>query len=137
VALAAIPLNMGLNFVLIPLTQGSFGNGGVGAAIATLLTEFGVMIAALSLIPKHLCGSMRVGVIIKAICIAPAICGVGVLLDSMGFPWVIRAVAVVITYIYSLHVLEVLDSAEIDFIRDFFSARNLRKMVPLRREVEA
>lgn len=136
VALAAIPLNMGLNFVLIPLTQGLFGNGGVGAAIATLLTEFGVMVAALCLIPRHLCESMRLGVIIKAICIAPAICAVGILLDSIGFPWVVRAVAVIITYIYSLHVLEVLDSDEVAFFRDFFSARNLRRMVPLRREVK-
>ncbi len=137
VALAAIPANIGLNFVLIPLTQRYFGNGGVGAAIATLLTEFGVMVAALWLIPKHLCGSMRLGVIIKAISIAPAICGVGILLDSMGFPWVVRAAAVVVTYIYSLHVLDVLDPDELSFIRDFFSAGNLRKMVMFRREVKA
>jgi len=47
-----IVLVVGLNAVLIPLCQERFGNGGVGSALAMLITEVVMLAAALLLIPR-------------------------------------------------------------------------------------
>ncbi len=51
-AISAAALNPVLNLVLIPYTQARFGNGGYGAALATLFTEIFMMVVAIKLLPK-------------------------------------------------------------------------------------
>jgi O-antigen/teichoic acid export membrane protein len=50
-AIGAAALNPLLNLVLIPYTQARFGNGGYGAALATLFTEIFMMVVAIKLLP--------------------------------------------------------------------------------------
>jgi O-antigen/teichoic acid export membrane protein len=45
-------LNPALNLLAIPYTQGEFGNGGIGAAAVTTLTEIYLLSVALWLLPK-------------------------------------------------------------------------------------
>lgn len=45
-------LNPALNFVAIPYTQSQFGNGGIGAAAVTSLTEVFLVLAAIWLMPN-------------------------------------------------------------------------------------
>ena len=52
VALIAIPVSVALNAVLIPYYQSQMGNGGVGSAIATNVTELGILFTALWLLPR-------------------------------------------------------------------------------------
>jgi hypothetical protein len=52
VALAAIPISIGLNALLIPYFQDLTGNGGIGSAIATNITELGILVTALVLLPR-------------------------------------------------------------------------------------
>jgi Na+-driven multidrug efflux pump len=47
---AAAVVNPGLNLVLIPYFDAAFGNGGIGAASATVLTELFMTMAALWLL---------------------------------------------------------------------------------------
>lgn len=136
VALGAIPVNIGLNMALIPVTQSQFGNGGLGAALATLVTEFLVMVAALHLVPKHLMASLRIGVVVKGICIIPGLWSVWLLLQYFELPWLLQALAVVITYAYALHSLGVVNPSEVAFLRNYFSPGNLRNAAFLRREAQ-
>lgn len=50
-AIGAAGLNLGLNAWLIPRFQAYMGNGGCGAALATLLTEVFMLVCALGLMP--------------------------------------------------------------------------------------
>jgi O-antigen/teichoic acid export membrane protein/serine acetyltransferase len=47
-------LNPLINFVTIPLFQHQFGNGGLGAAVAFLLTEVVMSVGGLWLLPRHM-----------------------------------------------------------------------------------
>jgi O-antigen/teichoic acid export membrane protein len=49
---AAAVLNPTLNFILIPYTQRQFGNGAIGAATVTTVTELFMMVVGLWLMPK-------------------------------------------------------------------------------------
>lgn len=51
VGLAAVALNVALNLALIPYTQQHMGNGGLGAAVATLATELFILGSAIRLMP--------------------------------------------------------------------------------------
>ena len=51
-AIGAAALNPVLNLALIPWAQARLGNGGYGAAIATLATEIFMMVVAFKLLPK-------------------------------------------------------------------------------------
>jgi O-antigen/teichoic acid export membrane protein len=51
-AIGAAGLNPLLNLVFIPFAQQRVGNGGYGAAIATLITEVFLMVIAMKLMPK-------------------------------------------------------------------------------------
>lgn len=50
-AVAAAFFNPAMNMFLIPLTQSAYGNGAIGAATATLLTELFLMMVGLRLLP--------------------------------------------------------------------------------------
>jgi O-antigen/teichoic acid export membrane protein len=51
-AIIAAMFNPAMNAWMIPWTQNAYGNGGIGAALATVITEILMMIAALFLLPK-------------------------------------------------------------------------------------
>ena len=51
-AIVAAMFNPAMNAWMIPWTQNAYGNGGIGAAAATVITEILMMIGALCLLPK-------------------------------------------------------------------------------------
>lgn len=67
-AIGAAGLNPLLNMVLIPYTQTRFGNGGYGAALATLFTEIFMMVVAIKLMPRGIldAGSSRIAARVAA-----------------------------------------------------------------------
>lgn len=75
--LATIPLDL----VLVPWTFETFGNGAMGGALAYVVTEGGMMIAAFFLIPKGYLGRQNIVVSVKAIL-------AGLLM--MGAVWFVR-----------------------------------------------
>lgn len=52
IMVVALVVTIPLDFWLIPLCETYFGNGGIGGAIAFLLTEFGMSAAGILLLPK-------------------------------------------------------------------------------------
>jgi O-antigen/teichoic acid export membrane protein len=53
VMIVAILLTLPLDFWLVPWTRDTFGNGGLGGTLAFLVTEFGMVVAAILLMPAH------------------------------------------------------------------------------------
>lgn len=53
VMIAGILLTIPIDFVLVPWTHAIFGNGGLGGTLAFLITEFGMVVSAILLLPRH------------------------------------------------------------------------------------
>jgi O-antigen/teichoic acid export membrane protein len=98
VSAGACVLNPLLNWILIPLTHVQYGNGGVGAAFATLATEIFVLGCALRLVPRGTFDRRSAQVAFRATGAGAVFAGVllaGVVLEV---PWM--AVAVVGGFVY-------------------------------------
>ena len=102
IAFGAMVVNIGMNYLLIPYFQTLSGNGGMGAAIATDLTELFVMISALFLMPSKLfsrkllatCGKGVAAGVVMALSIAGA--------ESIGFPYLTLPVIGLVAYVIAL-----------------------------------
>ncbi len=126
VAFIAVLLNVSLNYFLIPYSQTHLGNGGIGAAIATLVTEYFVMVTAIALIPKDIFATARVGVAFKAISSGILmVCSIW-LARKLGVPWIAQALTGTVTYFVALLAMKTFEPSELAFIRSFFSFRNLK-----------
>ncbi|HEY6193301.1 MAG TPA: flippase [Bacteroidota bacterium] len=66
-AFVAMLFNPLANVFLIPFAQSHFGNGGIGAAIATLMTEFLVMCIAIYLTPGEIFEGASIGLPLKGL----------------------------------------------------------------------
>jgi hypothetical protein len=62
-SLATIPLDL----LFVPLAQNMFGNGAMGGAIASVITEFGMVVAAVILIPAGIFGKQTIWYALKCI----------------------------------------------------------------------
>ncbi len=129
VALAAIFVNVGCNFFLIKYFQTQFNNGGIGAAIATNLTELFVMISAIWLLPKglftrELFVATTKGVV-AGIMMGLAIAGT----RALGFPSIAQAFAGVIVYVLSLLISATFTPLEIELFRTAISMKRLRQVM--------
>jgi len=137
VAFIALVLNPLLNYVLIPIAESRTGNGGIGAALATLLTEVVVMIAALRIMPAHLLGTSWIYSTARG-------AGAGVLMviaivlgNRASLPWVPAGIIAMGLYIAALLAMRAFRPAELAFFQVFFSSRNLKTIFPTQREMSA
>ena len=131
VAFLAVIVNVSLNLLMIPYTQTHFGNGGVGASVATIITEFFVMLSALVIIPKAVLAGSKNLVSLKAI-------GSGIVMMfgmwSLHQTSIVRYMQVVIAlgiYGAALLLLKTFNAKELDFMKSFLSLRNLRNIFAL------
>lgn len=136
VTVFALPLNVFLNYYLIPHTQAHLGNGGIGAAIATFVTELFIMISAVVVLPKGILQASRLTGPLKAIAGTVLMLGSVLLLRHWGVPWIIEALIGMVVYCTSVLFMKVLNSSELLFIRDFLSFRNLMSTFVTSREAE-
>jgi O-antigen/teichoic acid export membrane protein len=67
IMVVALVVTIPLDFWLIPLCERYFGNGGIGGAIAFLLTEFGMSAAGILLLPKGMLQWSNVRVAISTV----------------------------------------------------------------------
>jgi O-antigen/teichoic acid export membrane protein len=125
VAFIAIPLNIILNYFLIPYTQTHYGNGGLGAAVATFVTESYILINAAALQPKGFFRVARLAVPLKGVAAGIFMLCFVLLLRNWGIPWIVDPLIGIIVYCISLLFLRAFGSSELLFLRDFLSFRNL------------
>lgn len=59
IMIAATVATLPLDFVLVPWTDQAFGNGALGGALAYTITELGILIAAIKVLPKGTLGAQN------------------------------------------------------------------------------
>ncbi len=137
VGFAAMILNVGLNLILIKHFQSLIGNGGVGSAIATDLTELFVMLSAAALMPRKLFNASLWKVVAKGVLSG----SVMVLLIfggmEIGIPWALLAVFSIIVYGGILVVIGAVDQRVLEFLTNTISARGIRRFLAERRGANA
>ncbi len=122
VGFVAIFVNIGVNFLLIPYTQASFGNGGIGAAVATLFTELFVMFCALFLVPSTYLKPFKAEYLIKPATASLVMVGAIYLLFQINLYWMISALFAVFIYTGTLFLLKTFNKDEQHLIRSFITA---------------
>jgi O-antigen/teichoic acid export membrane protein len=111
VGILAAVFNPALNLVLIPYCERQFGNGAIGAATVTVLTELVMLAGALTLMPKDLVDRALVGSAARITLAALCLLGVTATLLYVALPLAVAGGGVV--YVAALLVLGVVSPAEI------------------------
>lgn len=133
-AFFAMLLNPVLNYFLIPFTQSNEGNGGIGAALATLLTEFFVMLMALRFLPRSVFRDADPNFLYKG-CIAGALMIVTLwVFNESDIHWLLTAFVSIVVYGAGLLNLRAIEPEELNFFRSFFSIKNLKNLFVLPKE---
>lgn len=116
-----IVLVIGLNAVLIPLCQARFGNGGLGSALAMLLTEVVMLAAAFLLIPRGTLAPDLWRDLGRILASVAAMLGVAWLLR--GLPAAITIAASGAAYAGLVFLLGGVDAADLALLRDVVRRR--------------
>lgn len=123
IAAIAVFINVGLNWWLIPYFQQTMGNGGIGAGIATIITEVYIMVLFFSLVPKGILNLTIVTITIRS-SVAGVITAASVWwMDEQGLPFYFSAIAGTLAYIAILIVTRVVTRQDISFITDLARLR--------------
>jgi O-antigen/teichoic acid export membrane protein len=119
ISLAVIPVKVLLNYFMIPYFQAQAGNGGIGAAVATVLTELCVMSALLKLMPEQTLKGFRISVVSKTVLASALMGGFLWSLKVIGVSWVVQVLAAPVVYVLSQLLLKTLEPAEASFLREY------------------
>jgi len=133
VALLAIPLSIVLNYLLIPLYQAQSGNGGIGSALATNVTELFIMVTALMLMPKGVLGMRSVVVALKGAAGGLCMAGTVWLLQGTPAPWVISGAAGMGVYCGAIWILGLPEEQERELLRGLLSVKGVKRALTARR----
>ncbi|MBI3766540.1 MAG: flippase, partial [Ignavibacteriales bacterium] len=131
VAFFAVIINVSLNYFMIPYFQTHSGNGGVGASIATIMTELFVMVLALAIMPKGIMDKELVPVSLKAIIAGIVMAGSLWLLGKTPVHWIAQAMVSAIVYVLGLFSLKTFKPSEVAFMKSHLSFRNLKTVFVL------
>lgn len=134
VGLIAVLLNIGLNFLLIPYSQQMMGNGGIGAAITTLITEVFIMVCAIIMLPTGHFKNFKLSIPIKCIFAGLVMCVVIWTLHTAGLYWVLQAIIGSIIYFLLIISLQVISREELRFLYNFFSRKKLKSIISLKKQ---
>ena len=115
-AFLAIFVNVGLNFWLIPATQAHFGNGGIGAGIATVVTEFFILLTMLAMMPRHILRGSTIGVQMKAIAAGAAMGLVAWGMLAAGIHWIASGIVSCGVYVGVVFLLKAVQPHELSLI---------------------
>ena len=102
ISVMACFLNPTLNWLLIGFTQERFGNGGIGAALATLTTEICIAACALRLVPRAALGWVSSGAMVRLLTAGAATAAAILLGLAFGLPWVVAGVAGAAVYVVAV-----------------------------------
>lgn len=127
VAFLAIFVNVGLNLMFIPYAQQHYANGGMGAAVATIITEFFVMGSAIKLLPSYIITGINYVVPIKSIGSGVIMIASLFLLNMLGIPWILKGVVGLFAYLGGLLLLRTLSPEERRYFRSLVSIRFIRE----------
>ncbi len=123
VAIIATVINIGLNLWMIPFFQKSYGNGAIGAMIATTITEICVMVMDIYLLPKG-CFSAE-NVLLAEKSVAAGIVAGAILwyAESNLHLWYISGIIGAVVYAVLLVAAKVLTKREWEIAKSFLKTR--------------
>ena len=96
VSVAAAVFNPLANLVAIPVSEQAFGNGAIGAAVVTILTEVMLLVAAVAMQPSGVLDRPTTTTLLRMVAASAAMVPVVLALGST--PLAVRIVAGVVTY---------------------------------------
>ncbi len=105
-----------MNFWLIPATQAHFGNGGIGAGIATVVTEFFILLTMLAMMPRHILRGSTIGVQMKAIAAGAAMGLVAWGMLAAGIHWIASGIVSCGVYVGVVFLLKAVQPHELSLI---------------------
>jgi O-antigen/teichoic acid export membrane protein len=127
VALIAIPVSVALNYLFIPWSQLHYGNGGIGSALATNVTELLIMGAAILLMPGGILGARSIVATLKAAtagaCMVIAVWG----LNGIPLFWMLKGSIAMLVYCLVMVVLGGFEETERRLFRDLVSGRIVKR----------
>jgi len=119
VGLVAIIINVSSNLLLIPYTQAAFLNGGIGAAIATLITELFVMASALYLLPKTYFKTLHFSHFAKPAMATITMAIPVMLLIVAGVYWIVNILVAVVIYSSALFMFKTFKAEEVQVMKEY------------------
>ncbi|MCF7802581.1 MAG: flippase [Candidatus Marinimicrobia bacterium] len=125
----AIVLNVVLNLFLIPHFQNTMGNGGVGAAITTLITEALVMVAAFFVLPRSYGKVFPLPETIRVLGAGSVMLAVVWWLHSIGVFWIFGAIISGIVYAGMVFAFRILGVREKELLSRYLSIGHLKSLV--------
>lgn len=128
ISLVMIPVNVALNFLLIPHFQSTMGNGGIGSALATMLTEVAVMCSMLTQLPKGMLKGFRYRVPLGVIGAGAIMIGILWAVGLTGLHWLALVVLGPMLYFPMLFFFRVFEPAEREYIRALLSKRGFENV---------
>jgi len=137
VGFGAIFVNVGINYLLISLFQSRFGNGGIGAAIATDLTELFVMLCGIALLPKGIFSRRVFTVAVKCVAAGVIMSSVIIGFDFLDLSVFLSAPAAILVYIMALTLLATIEAGEIDSVLRTFVPKSVRNFIFVRKGINA
>jgi O-antigen/teichoic acid export membrane protein len=127
-ALVAMVINPVLNYFMIPFTQMHFGNGGIGAAIATLITELLVMCMALYLMPRKIFEHAHLQISLKGILAGLLMVGAIYGMSRYDIAFILQAIIGLGIYGVALLTMKAVQQSEVVFVQQLFMTQNIRKL---------
>jgi O-antigen/teichoic acid export membrane protein len=125
VSLVATVINVTVNYYAIAYFQRTIGNGAIGAAITTAITELCVMSMSIAILPKG-CFSVRNVLLAGKTLVAGALMwGVIWGLDHQGIWWVLAGATGVMVYGAVLFMLKVVTRREVRFFSSLLPFRKV------------
>jgi O-antigen/teichoic acid export membrane protein len=114
---SAIIVNVGLNYALIPFTQIHFTNGGIGSAVATIITEFYIMLSMTMMLRKTVLLDCGITVQMKAILSGIIMAAFLWLAYLAGIHWIIRSIICAPIYMAAIFLLKTFEPSDIELMK--------------------
>ncbi len=137
VAFGAMIINIVSNCFLIPYFQATSGNGGIGAAVATDLTEFFVLVCAVLLVPRELFSRKMLTTSFKGIISGAVMALLTAGAASLGTPLVLLPIVGLSAYVVALFATSTFTFSEVRILLGGVTASALVKTFSERRRANA
>jgi O-antigen/teichoic acid export membrane protein len=128
ISFAAIFVNIGLNYFLITRCQTEFGNGAIGSAIATIVTEFFVSARMVLMLPKRLFEGSHVDAQLKAILGGIVMALFVWMIRSTNLFWIAQGVIASVVFVVSLFVFKTFTPADLALVQNTVPSWVLKRL---------
>jgi O-antigen/teichoic acid export membrane protein len=123
VGVVAAVVNPTLNMFAIPLTQATWGNGGIGAAMVTVTTECVMLVGALILMPRGLLDRSLLHIAARMFIAGAAFVAVTRILSGAPLPVSVAIASGALAFVVSVVLLKLIDMNDVRQLQGF--ARHL------------